>query len=171
MNEDLFKNLKGKIIRRIITKNDEEMYFEIGRDEWYYLHHNGDYSNIWLAEIIGDLDDVVGSVIVEAELVKQQTDAGEGRPDNITEAERTRSEESGTWSFYKLRTGTGSVTLRWCGTSNGYYSEEVDYHSVPASRVPKPEEFGVLVHHGNFVKNPTTRMPRIRLRRRAGRQK
>ena len=28
-----------------------------------------------------------------------------------------------TWTFIVLRTGHYSVTFRWCGISNGYYSE------------------------------------------------
>lgn len=37
---------------------------------------------------------------------------------------------SGTWTFYTLATKRSSVTLRWYGESNGYYSEDVDFKQV-----------------------------------------
>lgn len=32
--------------------------------------------------------------------------------------------------FYKFSTIKGSVTVRWCGTSNGYYSTRVKFKKI-----------------------------------------
>jgi hypothetical protein len=68
-----------------------------------------------IAEVIGDLNDLVGAPLLEAEVISSKDHPA---PDG---------EESFTWTFYKFGTSKGSVTVRWLGTSNGYYSEDVSF--------------------------------------------
>jgi len=69
-----------------------------------------------LNDITGDLDDLCLTPILDA------------REDS--DGKRDSDGDSETWTFYNLRTIKGSVTLRWIGRSNGYYSESVDFEEV-----------------------------------------
>src|SRR5690606_10959736 len=68
-------------------------------------------------EIVGDMDDLIGTPILLAEEVVSRNEPLDGMP--------PVGSESYTWTFYKLATIKGHVTLRWLGESNGSYSESV----------------------------------------------
>lgn len=80
----------------------------------YVLYHDQDCcESVYVEEIIGDLDDLVGYPIWVA------------REDSNTDGPEMPNEESYTWTFYNFATIKGYVTIRFLGTSNGYYSEDV----------------------------------------------
>ena len=72
-------------------------------------------------DIVGDLNDLIGHRLIEAE---EATSVYE-TPEGIEDPEF--SDDSFTWTFYKLSTIKGCVNIRWYGSSNGYYSEEVSF--------------------------------------------
>lgn len=128
--------LKGKVFTSVTGKQGgNEIIFKTSSrtssqpDEEYIMAHRQDCcESVWLEEIIGDLNDLVGSEILEAEEVVSSDNMNNPEPpperfQPDPDDEWNRGPESYTWTFYKLGTMKGHVTLRWYGTSNGYYSE------------------------------------------------
>lgn len=129
-----YETLKGltlKSVRRDVTP-DRESYFSIDDREnivmeaedgrLFILYHAQDCcESVSLEDVVGDLEDLVGSPILEAECVSNIPEQGW-----LEEAgAQTEYEDSFTWTYYKFATIKGHVNLRWYGSSNGYYSESV----------------------------------------------
>lgn len=87
------------------------------------LHEQDCCEGVYLEDVVGDLDDLVGSPLLQCEEVSgEEVGVDETKPVE----DRDWGDESFTWTFYKMATIKGSVTIRWYGESNGYYSERVD---------------------------------------------
>lgn len=54
---------------------------------------------------------------------------------NINRDPMEDNEESYTWTFYNVKTNKGYDTIRWYGSSNGYYSESVDFADITKERM------------------------------------
>nr|WP_303705477.1 hypothetical protein [Brevundimonas naejangsanensis] len=118
-----FSDLIGHTLSRIEVSGDEQEIL-IGTTEgrlYKLWHHQDCCEGVEVYDVAGDLSDVVGSPLLLAEEV--ESERGEPAPD---------CPDSWTWTFYKLATIKGSVTIRWLGESNGYYSESVDFDEVQA---------------------------------------
>lgn len=72
-------------------------------------------------DIAGDLNDLIGTPLLLAEEITNEQNVN---PEGVKIPEY---QESFTWTFYKLATIKGSVTLSWYGSSNGYYNESVSF--------------------------------------------
>ena len=109
-----FNELIGKTLTAIdINDSRDEIRFICSDGTVYKMYHDQDcWESVSIEDITGDLDDLIGSEIIESE--------------ESTE-ECKECSDSGTWTFYKLATSKGYVTIRWLGESNGYYSESVTF--------------------------------------------
>jgi hypothetical protein len=119
---DFNKELQGKTLFAIENAGDEVL-FTLDSGEVYKLYHSQDCcESVTVEDVCGDLADLIGSPLVEAEEVtSSENPAGVKVPEY---------QDSFTWTFYKLRTAKGCVTIRWYGSSNGYYSESVSFARV-----------------------------------------
>lgn len=116
-----FEVLKGKTLVDITGGvGDGEMIFTASDGSKYRMYHYQDCcEGVSVEDIIGNLSDLIGTPILMAEEAM-----------NEPEPDVDDYHESYTWTFYKLATIKGYVTIRWLGTSNGYYSESVDFEQI-----------------------------------------
>ena len=114
-----FSILQGMTLARIEPQNDnEELLIVTSEGRVFRQFHDQDCcEHVSIEDICGDLSDLIGSPILQAD----ESCSGAGEPD---------VSESGSWTFYQLATIKGSVTIRWLGSSNGYYSEGVSFEEV-----------------------------------------
>jgi hypothetical protein len=85
-------------------------------------HERDCRESVNIEDVVGEPEHLLGMPILIAELA---TSSELGPPRDEQDKDR-----SWTWSFYKFSTNRGSVTIRWFGNSNGYYSEEVSFAIV-----------------------------------------
>ena len=121
-----FSDLVGKTLRHIegASVGSEEIVFYCEDGSRFRQYHYQDCcESVDLNEIIGDLDDIIGSPILLAE---EASYSDEPAPDGSL----PEYHDSWTWTFYKLATVKGHLTLRWLGESNGYYSESAYFEQI-----------------------------------------
>ena len=107
----------GQTFVSVENRNNNMLVFTTVAGKKYHMFHYQDCcESVTIDDICGDLNDLVGSPITMAE--------------EATNCENPRSpddaNDSFTWTFYKLATVKGYVTIKWYGVSNGYYSESAD---------------------------------------------
>jgi len=101
----LFETLKGKTLKSVLVDTTEDiMLFETDTGEKYKMFHDQDCcETVYVESVVGDMEDIIGSEILVAEEVEN-------------DAEIDEYEDSVTWTFYKLDTVKGGVTIRWHGS-------------------------------------------------------
>lgn len=117
-----FEDLIGRTLYKV-TADQEELTLYLSETNYVRFYHQQDCcESVYIEDICGDLEDLVGVPLLVAEEVS-----------NYDAEPKYEEEESYTWTFYKFATRKGYVDVRWYGSSNGYYSESVSVEVVDAS--------------------------------------
>lgn len=121
--------LVGKTLTMIEGKaGDDILTFHTSDGDVYRMSHYQDCcEQVYIEDISGELYMLLGSPLVMAEEVSNFDDPGP----------LSDYAESYTWTYYKFATKDGYVTIRWYGSSNGYYSERVSFEKIKDGSVAK----------------------------------
>ncbi len=102
-------------------------------DGWIYaLIGELNQSEIWLEDVNGDLDDLVGLPLLEARVLRT--------PLRSEDADVPVGRGFERYTFYHFATHKGRVTLRWYGTSSGWYSTDVKLLELEPQQPPRLHE-------------------------------
>lgn len=117
--EHKFEDLKGKIIESIkggVVGEDEIVFNMVGGERYRLIYHQDCCASCTIEDVCGELSDLIGHELFVAEEVN-----------NVDASSPEECPDSYTWTYYKLDTIKGGVTIRYYGSSNGYYSEEATF--------------------------------------------
>lgn len=109
-------DLLGKTISKIKRNDNDSLLFTLSDGQQFKMYHDQDCcESVEIEDVVGDLNELIGSPVTMAEEVTEEGDDSYG---------------THTWTFYRLATVKGYVTIRWYGSSNGYYSESVSFEKI-----------------------------------------
>ena len=118
--------LLGKTLFKIEkNESDDKLLFICEDGSKYSMFHEQECcEDVYIDDICGELSDLIGYPILQAEESTNVDENPEGLDKN------KRQQDGFTWTFYKFRTIKGGVTIRWYGTSNGCYAEKADFKKI-----------------------------------------
>lgn len=121
--------LVGKTITRIDYDDADRNYIRFFCDDgsaYQQVYHQDCCAGCDIESIVGDLGDLIGTPV----LIAEEASFPQVHPAGVRPASIEYEAESFTWTFYKIDTNKGGITVRWYGSSNGYYSESATFEEV-----------------------------------------
>ena len=112
-------DMVGLTVENIVVDDEMTFIFTNGIKVKFY-HSQSCCESVYIESIVGDINDLIGNTLVVAEEVSNYD--GNANDINETDVDWGDVEQ---WTFYKFDSNKGGITVRWYGTSNGYYSTDV----------------------------------------------
>lgn len=123
-----FSSLKGLHLEKIEVlkdKNNIDVIMFYTKDKTFCMYHQQDCcEQVHIEDICGNIKFLNNTEIYDA-----YCSSNKGKKEDNTF----------TWTFYTIHTPKGSLTIRWYGESNGYYSEIVSL----IEGIVNPHEFKI----------------------------
>lgn len=116
----------GKTPTEIVNESDKLRFRMSDGSEYVMMHRQDCCENVSIEDISGDLNDLLNHPITVAE-----------ERSNYVTVEYGDAQ----WTFYELQGSRGYATIRWYGTSNGYYGTSVSILRVAGPGVEAEPSF------------------------------
>ena len=88
-----FEDLQGRTLSKVLKLDDYELRFHLTEDHYVRMYHMQDCcESVYIEDIVGDLDDLVGTPLLLVEEVSNY------------DGESKEYSESETWTYYRFRT-------------------------------------------------------------------
>jgi len=114
IKETKFSDLVGKTLSEVKVERDK-ITFIVDETESYSMFHGQDCcEQVWIEDICGDLNSLVGVPILFAD-------------ESSSQVEDKSNYSSLEWTFYRIGCIKGSAVIRWCADLDTYYSVQVDF--------------------------------------------
>ena len=99
-----------------LERGSDFVVFQTESGKTFKMFHEQDCcENVYLEDVNGEVEDILNRKVISAY-------------EAVNDASYSKEvSESGTWTFYHIRTEGGDICMRWIGESNGYYSESVTF--------------------------------------------
>jgi hypothetical protein len=122
MKVNTYTEFSGKTIQEIrgCKKHSDEVTIKFTDGSCLKFYHKQDCcETVLLEDFDATPEDLVNAKIISIEERISNSNENEIKPLNTLD-------QSYTWSFYVIKTSKFTMTMRWYGESNGWYSETVD---------------------------------------------
>lgn len=124
------KILEGKTFNQVEVI-DNELILSNSDESFKFYHNQSCCEDVSLEDYDNDLDVLCNTPILKVDIA---TNCENPKPSKHSwNDDEIICDESSTWTFYKFTTAKGHITFRWYGSSNGYYSEEVDFALIESN--------------------------------------
>lgn len=123
MSDVTVETMTGETLTEVVglEVGSECVQFVAASGRRFVMQHIQDCcESVSIEDVVGRVEDLIGFPLLVSREDSGATDPG--KPSEYA--------ESWTWTFYNFATVKGSVTVRWLGESNGYYSEGVYFNEV-----------------------------------------
>lgn len=117
-----FNVLKGKTLIAVekFCYYGDHLVFKTSDGDIYLMAHDQDCcEEVYIDDVCGDFEDLLNEEILVADELSG----------DVTDEERSIY-GSCSWTFFHLATLHGDVTIKWFGTSNGFYSESANLYKI-----------------------------------------